>query len=156
MNVFHTIAQKAGEAGLPFLVIGGYAVMAHGFVRSTDDLDLLVHRKDFVAARRVLTALGYTPSDGHVPTAFLDYNNELPLRHAQKRIQIDLHWHPTGAFLGLVEPEFFWSSLAQVEIGGRAVETFSAERTFVYLCLHGGGPTGRGPAHGAPRPRQRP
>jgi len=39
VNVFQTITQKAAEAGLPFLVIGGYAVMAHGFVRATDDLD---------------------------------------------------------------------------------------------------------------------
>lgn len=32
----------SAEANLPFLVIGGYAVMAHGFIRSTEDLDLLV------------------------------------------------------------------------------------------------------------------
>ena len=42
MNVFQTITEKAGKAELPFLIIGGYAVMAHGFVRSTEDLDLLV------------------------------------------------------------------------------------------------------------------
>jgi hypothetical protein len=44
VSLIQTIAQKAAEAGLPFLVIGGYAVMAHGFVRATDDLDLLVQR----------------------------------------------------------------------------------------------------------------
>ena len=42
MSVIRTISQKADEAGLPFLIIGGYAVMAHGFIRATDDLDLLV------------------------------------------------------------------------------------------------------------------
>jgi hypothetical protein len=35
------IAKRAGEAGVPFLVIGGYAVIAHGYVRTTDDLDLI-------------------------------------------------------------------------------------------------------------------
>jgi len=137
------VLDALAAAGLPALPFKGpalaWSIYDSPGLREFSDLDLLVHRKDFVAARRVLAALGYTPSDGHVPTAFLDYNNELPLHHAQRRIQIDLHWHPTGAFHGLVEPEFFWSSLAQVEIGGRAVETFSAERTFVYLCLHGGG-----------------
>jgi hypothetical protein len=39
---FEAICRQAADAGLPFLVIGGYAVMAHGFVRATDDLDLLV------------------------------------------------------------------------------------------------------------------
>jgi predicted nucleotidyltransferase len=38
------IARKAGEAGIPFLVIGGYAVSAHGYVRATDDVDLIVQR----------------------------------------------------------------------------------------------------------------
>ncbi|MGD0744809.1 MAG: nucleotidyl transferase AbiEii/AbiGii toxin family protein [Verrucomicrobiota bacterium] len=38
------IAKRAGNAGIPFLVIGGYAVFAHGYVRATDDLDLIVQR----------------------------------------------------------------------------------------------------------------
>jgi hypothetical protein len=56
--VFHTITQKAGEAGLPFLVIGGYAVMAHGFVRATDDLDLLVQHSRRDQWRGLLEGLG--------------------------------------------------------------------------------------------------
>src|SRR5208283_2238250 len=36
------ISRKAGEAGILFLVIGGFAVYAHGYVRTTDDLDLIV------------------------------------------------------------------------------------------------------------------
>ena len=58
VSVFQSIAQKAGEAGLPFLVIGGYAVMAHGFVRATDDLDLLVQRSRRDQWRGLLEGLG--------------------------------------------------------------------------------------------------
>lgn len=58
MSAFQTICQKAGEAGLPFLVIGGYAVMAHGFVRTTDDLDLLVQSSRRDHWRRLLEGLG--------------------------------------------------------------------------------------------------
>jgi predicted nucleotidyltransferase len=36
------ISQKADDAGISFLVIGGFAVHAHGYVRMTDDLDLIV------------------------------------------------------------------------------------------------------------------
>jgi predicted nucleotidyltransferase len=38
------ISQQAQDAGIPFLVIGGYAVLAHGYTRTTDDLDLIVQR----------------------------------------------------------------------------------------------------------------
>jgi hypothetical protein len=58
VSAFQTIARKAGEAGLPFLVIGAYAVMAHGFVRATDDLDLLVQSTRRDQWRRLLEGLG--------------------------------------------------------------------------------------------------
>lgn len=58
MSVFRTISQKAGEAGLPLLLIGGYAVMAHGFVRATDDLDLLVQGNRRDEWCRLLEGLG--------------------------------------------------------------------------------------------------
>jgi hypothetical protein len=58
VSVLRAISQKAGEAGLPMLLIGGYAVMAHGFVRATDDLDLLVQRSRRDQWRRLLEGLG--------------------------------------------------------------------------------------------------
>jgi Nucleotidyl transferase AbiEii toxin, Type IV TA system len=38
------ISQQASRTGIPFLVIGGYAVLAHGYTRATEDLDLIVQR----------------------------------------------------------------------------------------------------------------
>jgi hypothetical protein len=58
VNGFETIARKANEASLPFLLIGGYAVMAHGFVRATDDLDLLVQSSRRQQWRRLLETIG--------------------------------------------------------------------------------------------------
>ncbi|MGV3754523.1 MAG: hypothetical protein ACO1QS_04015 [Verrucomicrobiota bacterium] len=46
MTALETITAKAEEKGLRFLVIGGHAVMAHGFARSTYDLDLLVRANE--------------------------------------------------------------------------------------------------------------
>jgi len=60
VSCFQTITQKASEAGLPFLIIGGYAVMAHGFVRATDDLDLLVQSSQRDQWRQLLEGLGMT------------------------------------------------------------------------------------------------
>ena len=58
VSLLQTISQKAEQAGLPFLIIGGYAVMAHGFVRATDDLDLLVQSGHRDQWRELLQGLG--------------------------------------------------------------------------------------------------
>ena len=54
------IAKQAGDAGIPFLVIGGYAVFAHGYVRATDDLDLIVQRGRRAQLGKLLGDLGMT------------------------------------------------------------------------------------------------
>lgn len=48
----------AGEAGIPFLVIGGYAVLAHGYVRTTEDLDIIVQRGRRAQLGKLLGGLG--------------------------------------------------------------------------------------------------
>jgi hypothetical protein len=72
VSVLRTISQRAGEAGLPLLLIGGYAVMAHGFVRATDDLDLLVQGSRRDQWRRLLEGLGM--SVFRETPAFMQFN----------------------------------------------------------------------------------
>jgi len=36
-------ARRFREAGLPFMLVGAYAVAAHGFPRASGDIDLVVH-----------------------------------------------------------------------------------------------------------------
>jgi len=40
------LASAAGKYGLPFILTGGHAVIAYGFLRSTFDLDLIIRRED--------------------------------------------------------------------------------------------------------------
>ncbi len=54
----HAISRKADDAGIPFLVIGGFAVHAHGYVRTTDDLDLIVPGGQRVRWSQLLDGLG--------------------------------------------------------------------------------------------------
>lgn len=72
MQLLRTISEKAGEAGLPFFVIGGYAVMAHGFIRATDDLDLLAQAGRRQTWQRLLEGMGMTVYR-EAPT-FLQFN----------------------------------------------------------------------------------
>ncbi|MEI9961693.1 MAG: nucleotidyl transferase AbiEii/AbiGii toxin family protein [Limisphaerales bacterium] len=52
------ISTQAGNADIPFLIIGGYAVLAHGYSRTTDDLDLIVQRGRRMQWSKLLGNLG--------------------------------------------------------------------------------------------------
>jgi hypothetical protein len=64
------IKAAAAGANLPFLVIGGWAVCAHGYARLTNDLDLLARKEDRENWNSLLDGMGYVssfqpPSFGH-------------------------------------------------------------------------------------------
>ena len=42
--VLAAIVRAAEQGNLPFLLIGGLAVVEHGYGRTTDDMDLLIRR----------------------------------------------------------------------------------------------------------------
>ena len=48
MNPLGTIAVRAAERGLQFVLAGGHAVIAHGHPRNTFDIDLIIRRTDRV------------------------------------------------------------------------------------------------------------
>jgi hypothetical protein len=54
------VTEAFEQAGVPYAVVGGYAVALHGAVRGTVDVDLVIRLKkaDFQAAERVLLGLG--------------------------------------------------------------------------------------------------
>lgn len=60
MNELGKISLTARERNLPFLLIGGYAVMAHGFVRTTDDIDVLVRKSQAGEWQTLLEDLKFT------------------------------------------------------------------------------------------------
>jgi predicted nucleotidyltransferase len=59
MRIVATLAEKATAAGLPFLIIGGNAVIAYGYPRMTSDVDLLVREKDRRAWDELIVPIGY-------------------------------------------------------------------------------------------------
>ena len=53
------ICELAARRGLPVLLIGGHAVIAHGHPRNTFDIDFVIEVKDQKAWRGLLEGLGY-------------------------------------------------------------------------------------------------
>jgi hypothetical protein len=69
VDFFATLDDAAKSRGLPYLIIGGYAVIAHGFARLTFDFDIAVERArqaDWIECTR---SMGY--SVAHDGGAFL-------------------------------------------------------------------------------------
>jgi hypothetical protein len=59
MPIFAPVFRTLKKAGVPFLVIGGHAVVLHGHLRNTFDLDLLISDSRFAAGQTTLITLGY-------------------------------------------------------------------------------------------------
>ena len=58
-----TIVGSLNQAGVRYLVVGGLAVVAHGFVRFTADIDIVLDPNPAAMRRAIeaLSALGYRP-----------------------------------------------------------------------------------------------
>jgi hypothetical protein len=58
------ITRRLGELGVPYAVVGGMAMFAHGFRRFTEDVDILVTRESMDLIRNELEGLGYVQPAG--------------------------------------------------------------------------------------------
>lgn len=64
LDSFEAVAAALNEARVRYLVAGGLAVNAHGYLRFTADIDLVValERENIVALFDALASLGYRPT----------------------------------------------------------------------------------------------
>jgi hypothetical protein len=56
------IARRLDEAGVPYAVAGGMALVAHGYDRTTVDVDVLVTAEGLETIQHRLVGLGYRPA----------------------------------------------------------------------------------------------
>lgn len=63
LNSFVSVAQALERAGVRYLVAGGLAVNAHGYLRYTKDVDLVVQLvpENIISAFAALASIGYKP-----------------------------------------------------------------------------------------------
>lgn len=55
------IAKRLTEIGVPYAVLGGMALVAHGYRRTTEDVDVLVTSEGLKRVHEKLIGLGYLP-----------------------------------------------------------------------------------------------
>jgi predicted nucleotidyltransferase len=74
VGAIETVLSALNQKGVRYLVVGGVAVVLHGYLRTTADLDLVVELTDENALRAVqtLAGLGYRPRAPVSVEAFAD------------------------------------------------------------------------------------
>ena len=55
----HRLAHTLNEMGIPFAIAGALAVNAHGHVRTTEDVDILLRPKDLIAFKEAWLGRGW-------------------------------------------------------------------------------------------------
>jgi hypothetical protein len=90
---FTEIVKALNDAAVPFLVVGGVAVIAHGYGRNTYDVDLVIRlTPEFVnRAFRALASIGYIP---RVPITAEQFGNAEKRRALldEKQMQVLNFW----------------------------------------------------------------
>ena len=103
------ITKRLSELGVPYAVVGGMAMFAHGYRRFTDDVDLLVTRESMDRVLEALEGLGYVQPAG----------TSTKLRDTQSGVRIE--FLITGHFPGDGKPKpvaFPDPAAASVEVDG--------------------------------------
>jgi hypothetical protein len=55
------VAARLTELNIPYAVVGGLAVSAHGLMRTTEDVDILLSPEGLTRVHEALEGLGYVP-----------------------------------------------------------------------------------------------
>ncbi len=122
MTLLQEIHQRAQERGLRFLLIGGFAVNAHGHGRTTGDLDLAVPRADLDAWRNLIESVGHRL--GEFNDRFLQFESDAP-----DRLPIDVMLTNEPTFAAL------WDAAGEVRYDERVFRVVSIEH-LIAMKLH--------------------
>jgi len=108
-HALQSITEKLRELEIPYAVVGGMALVAHGYDRTTTDVDILLTSTGHRVVKEQLDGLGYVPPFAHSKN----------LRDTQTGVRIE--FLIAGQYPGDGKPKpvaFPDPATASVEIGG--------------------------------------
>src|SRR3990172_3544482 len=90
------LTRRLGERGLPFMLIGGQAVLLHGRPRLTEDIDVTlgVDPSRLADVRAVCDVLGLAPLPEDIE-GFVRQTFVLPARHRETGLRVDFLFSST-------------------------------------------------------------
>jgi hypothetical protein len=140
------ILEKLHAAGIRALAYKGPALATSLYgnisLREMSDLDILIDRASFPAAREVLADLGYQPAFVHTrkqEEARLRSDCEYEFSTSDGKVWVDLHWQITATHLAQrFSFDELWERRRILTLGGKPIPIFSAEDTGLVVAVHGG------------------
>ena len=92
VHSIETIVRALNGAKVKYLIVGGVAVVAHGYERFTKDLDLVIglERKNIIRGLRALMAIGYQMRIPVTPEQFADPALREQWRRAKNMVVLQL------------------------------------------------------------------
>jgi len=140
---YSDILRAFVEAKVDFTIIGGFAVLAHGVVRVTMDLDLAISMKkeDLQKSWRVLKSLNFFPRQPIVEATFTNPQELLDLAR-NKNMKAVSFYHQSQSYLIvdlLFEKEFIFkdSERTAMEIFGVKCNIASVDKLISLKSLAG-------------------
>lgn len=109
--------------------------------RPSGDEDILIQKKDFETAKKILESQGYAAERENITSEQLNELQEVSFKNEQRGLYIELHINPIGHENQLRRRmnECFtnvFSDYREVEIEGVRLRTMSHRDHFLYLILH--------------------
>lgn len=138
------ILRRLTRTAPPFLVAKGPALAQtlypSPWLRSFNDVDIIVHQHDWRALDDAVLRMGFTPDrDARVPLPPLsgvDSLYERTYRHPSG-FTLDVHYDDLlNCGLAARDAEGFWRRACDITIEGLRVQTLAPADAFVHLCAH--------------------
>jgi len=144
--IFHLL----DSADIPFLVLKGIALAEHVYphfaMRTTSDLDILIHKDDLLRADPALSQASYQALDSTPQQALLNPPGYLASLEYHKPgipfAYIHLHWHlvntstPATAFIHKINMDRIWEKSVVAKVAATEVRLLCPEHLIIYLCEH--------------------
>jgi hypothetical protein len=110
------------EEGVEYVLVGGFAVRMNGFLRLTEDIDVLLPRS-IVNGRRVIRSLNFLQSANELEPEWFSPHSEEPenIRVADE-LMIDLLFAANGETFESLKPH-----MRRVELDGVPINTLDIE-----------------------------
>lgn len=89
-DTLNLAASTLKTANIGFALIGGFALAAHGVVRATQDIDLLVDGKKKEETKKVLLQAGFSLSYGNAEVMHLSGKGQLDILFANRELTSDM------------------------------------------------------------------
>lgn len=123
------LLRRFQAEGVQYVLVGGHAVRLNGFVRSTEDIDILLP-SSLENGRRVIRALGFLPSSAELQPEWFEVPPEEPenIRVADDLL-IDLLFAANGQTYESLQPHVRTLKVEGVEIRTLDIEGLLKTKT---------------------------